>query len=551
MGKIHTLSEETISKIAAGEVIERPCYAVKELVDNAIDAGASYITIFIEEAGLRKIVVTDNGEGMDYEDVLLCFKLHTTSKINDEDQLIGIKTMGFRGEALASIASISNLNIKSRKLNDDKGTLVELHFGEIVNTQPIGSAIGTTITITNLFHTIPARRKFLKSERAEFRLITDIVIQYALVFPHIRFFLKHNNKIILDLPQHQPVLERAGYLVGEEVAKNLIPIKCDESYISIRGYIGTPQEAKPHNPNQFLFINNRPVKDTLIRTAIKEAYGTFLEKSSQPSYILFVTMPPEAVDVNIHPRKTEVHFLDKMMVYQTIQSSIQEILLNHTSAFQYGTDRKTLTTSFAGQQLKELVLKTTINKTADIIQLHDLYLVTETTEGIILIDQHAADERIQYERLIKAWQQESNKHERYRLGQAMPLVLSLLERDILDEHRQLFQAMGFVIEDFHDNLILTEVPSLLRDRQIIPIILELLTLIKDDKGITIDTTTNRMLTSLACRSSVMQGERLTKEHMLEIINTLELIPNNLTCPHGRPTKIAISQKELLKMFRRL
>jgi len=302
MNKIHPLPDDIIARIAAGEVIERPVYAVKELLENAIDAKASVITIHIEEAGLKKITVIDNGEGMSKADILESFRPHTTSKIAG-DTMHEIRTFGFRGEALSSIAAISDMTIASRLVTDTSGYAIELKQGNIEKSGPIGIPAGTIVTVNNLFYTVPARKKFVKSIRTEFRHIIDLINIYALSYPNVRFTLIHNKKTILDISSNQSILDRIKQSLGEKIYRNIIPIQYEDGYIKLSGYISKPQVYAYTPEKHYLFVNKRKISDKLISQAIKDAYGTLLETSAYPAAILFIDVPYELVDVNVHPRK--------------------------------------------------------------------------------------------------------------------------------------------------------------------------------------------------------------------------------------------------------
>lgn len=323
MQKIHLLPEHIIAKIAAGEIIERQVSAVKELIENALDANANSITIQLEEGGLKKIVVMDNGEGMDHDDLLLSYKPHTTSKLPN-NELTGIATLGFRGEALWSIASVSSLTIQSRTLATPTGFQITLHAGSLLENKPVGMPVGTSISIQNIFSNIPARKKFLKSQQTEFRYVIDLVSRYAMVYPEIRFLLIHNKRTILDFPKKQTLTERASMILGPTISNLLIPVSSDNPYLKISGYIAHPQISTRIQNKQYLFINKRIVKSKVISAIIKKCYGSLIETSRYPVYILFLDIPFELIDVNIHPRKEKVGFLNS----EEVNSQIKETIIN-------------------------------------------------------------------------------------------------------------------------------------------------------------------------------------------------------------------------------
>jgi DNA mismatch repair protein MutL len=568
MKTIHQLPQDIIAKIAAGEVIDRPAYAVKELIENAIDAKADYITIQIEEAGLKKIIVTDNGSGMSREDIEECFKPHTTSKISQIEQLLGITSLGFRGEALSSIAAISNMTIRSRRESETSGTEVVIKNGVVNKISPVGIPAGTTIIIEQLFHNVPVRKKFLKSQATEFRNIGEIVMQYALSFPNIRFFLNHNKKIILDLPKNQNILERIKMLLGNDIFSNLIPIEIADAYITINGFLSKPQLTTSTTNKQFIFVNNRRVQDKLISLALKEAYGNLLETHAYPVFILFLTLPFEMVDVNVHPKKEQVNFTNKQFIFETIKNAIRKTLEQKNITFRtirwkqdplydektnnLYAPKKGLTNSFAGKILKDSVSSnlqiSEIVKDAPIEQIHNLYLLVATKQGFIIIDQHAAHERVLFEKFTEEFKKQKRETKKYSLKTPINLSLSFSEAELLKENMQLLEEFGFSIDQSQE---IKKIPEFLKDHNIEKLIHELLDELSEEKSINvIDTQSNKMLAYLACRSAIKAGETLTKKQMKELVTTLETTKNNATCPHGRPTKIAVSLSEINKLFKR-
>lgn len=573
MNIIHQLPQDIIAKIAAGEVIERPAYAVKELIENAIDAHADYITIQIEESGLKKISITDNGNGMNKEDIQICIHPHTTSKILHIEDLMSIASLGFRGEALSSIAAISNILIRSRTNNDINGTEIVIKNGAVEKIAPIGIPIGTNIIVEQLFHTVPVRKKFLKSQATEFRHIGEIVMQYALAFPSIRFFLQHNKKTMLDLPKNQDRSDRIKMLLGNDLWNNLIPITFTSSYLGIQGFLSKPQRTTKNQNKQFIFVNNRRVQDKLIATAIKEAYGNLLEAHASPIFILFLTLPFEFVDVNVHPKKEQVHFANTSMLFETIKKAVTETLEKKNITFHairwkhdplYDAPTKMLysakkgvTNSFAGNILKDSISSwnTAINsiaKDAPIEQLHHLYIITQTLNGFLLIDQHAAHERILFEKLSSEFKKQKKLSITYPLNKTIPIELSFSDAQIVHEHLSFFQNFGFTMEHLRKNVfLLMTVPEFLKDHNAEKLIHELIDSLAQEKNPkAIDQQSNKMLAYIACRSAIKAGDTLTKKQMKALLQTLEKTPNNTTCPHGRPTKIGISLAEIHRLFKR-
>lgn len=559
MPSIHHLSPELVAKIAAGEVIERPAYGVKELIENAIDAQASEIHIYLEEAGLKKIQVTDNGVGMDEKDLVQSYLPHTTSKITKEDDLVGIQSFGFRGEALSSLAAVSTLTIKSRTKKKALGYEIQIDRGSVVSSHPVGMPQGTTIIADNLFTAIPARKKFLKSTQTELRHTIDIVTHFSAAYPSIHFTLQHNKKILLDTPKTKNTIERLHVLMGENLDM-FLPVKKEESYVKITGFLAKPQRTSTTQSKQFLFINNRKVSDKLLSLAVKEAFGTMLEPTAYPLFILFITVPFDMVDVNVHPRKEQVSFVNNQFIFQTVKEKIAEVLQENNITFQNLSWKRSgvgTTHSYAGKLLRKEVLEKAVlpvTDTTHLLQLHRMYIVVSTREGFLLVDQHAAHERILFEKLQKEFIQQKNKKPRFSLPKSIKLPLSPSELILLEEHTDLMRKVGFV---FHvsqrqsPSITITEVPFLLHDRNPEKVLQEFLVDIADEKPLReVDRVSEEMLAFLACRSAVKAGDTLTENHMKEIVTQLEVTAHNATCPHGRPTTIQFLQMEIDTLFKR-
>jgi len=565
MNKIHQLPDHIVAKIAAGEVIERPAYVVKELLENAIDAGADLIEIIMEDAGLRSITVRDNGEGMSEDDLKLSFLPHTTSKLSEDDQLIGIKTLGFRGEALSSIAAVSDFSIQSRNPDAVSGTKARLIKGELEEVSPIGMPKGTIITVKNLFLAIPARKKFLKTDRTELRLSTDIVMHYALSYPSIHFILSHNKKVILDLPKKDSVDDRLIPLFGESIRSHLISLSHEEGYIKLEGFLGKPQSAMRQNQKQYLFINNRYITDKMISTAIREAYGTLLPASSTPIFLLHITLPHEIVDINVHPRKEQVSFHNGQELFSVIKQVViqtlsQNNLLFNLAKFKQETSAKTSETkSMAGLLLRETIHNPekqgegVLIKNAPFIQIEKTYILSVAKNGILLIDQHAAHERILYEKYLKTFNEKRKRKELHEFKKPRAIHLSISDALLLEDSLNIFSRLGFIIESFGGSTFLVRaIPTIFEGRNTEKILQDMLIDLSENRVInSVDTRTHRMFLFLSCRGAVKAGDILKGKQMKEIVKQLEKTEHNTTCPHGRPTKIVISSIELQKLFKRV
>lgn len=548
MKTIHKLSPSQIAKIAAGEVIEKPAYAVKELIENSIDAQATHIQVTIEEGGLKKINIIDNGIGMNPEDLKESFKLHTTSKIMPTDNLVSIRSMGFRGEALASIASISRLSLQSRQKNSNSGTKIVVEGGKLISTLPVGMPEGTQIEVADLFYSIPARKKFIENPQKEFRLILEWITKIAIAHPDIRFTFRHNNRLIFDVPI-QTLTQRLEFFLGKESVSRILPIKFEDSYIKITGFTSLPDFSTSSSSKQLIFVNNRPIIDRLIITAVREVYGNIIENQKNPVFILHLTLPPEMVDVNVHPRKEQINFFNKQLVFDQIQKAIYQTLQLSNPIKK--SNEKSVTNSYAGNILKQVDELFSLEKkfvhSLEIMQIHDLFLLFQTQNGYIIVDQHAAHERILFEQFIS----EFNKKTQKKLKLKIPLLLdlSVIETEIILQNLQLFEKMGFKIIN-HDEITVTHIPEILRDRDISEIITQLTEQLYQDKKLTLDSKTDQMLKYLACRSAVKQGDKLDKKQSKDLVRQLFKTANHAYCPHGRPTYVEYSLSELFKVFKR-
>lgn len=553
MNKIHKLPPVLVSKIAAGEVIERPAAAVKELIENAIDAGATEIKVYLEEAGLRKILVVDNGVGMSPDDVKESWKPHTTSKIKDEYELHNIKSLGFRGEALSSLAAVSLLTIQSRPHDSSIGYLVTVKEGTLQHTSEVGMPAGTRVLVEGLFAHLPARKKFLKSNSTETRQSIDVVNRLALAYPQIRFTLSHGKKMRCDYPVTANGLDRVEQIVGCETSSFFIPVMKNESYISVHGFIAKPQLCATTQTKQYLFINSRNVTDKRLAAAVKEAYGTMLESTAYPVFVLFVTLPYEMVDVNVHPRKEQVHFLNTQFVFETVRTIVGNVLSENNLTFENTSWKRIgvgLSNSFAGKTLKRAVLEPygfSEDDKLTFLQFHKLYLVVSSKTDLLLVDQHAAHERILFEKLKKEFLKQKEKSSSHKCFRPVVLKLTATQQMLLEEYKDLFERLGFA---FYKETM-THVPQFFHDRDPMALILQWLDDLEISGGIqSIDRASEQMLAFLACRAAVKAGDALTHDQIKTILLDLQSAPNNATCPHGRPTKITLSLNQLHTLFKR-
>lgn len=560
MSVIHQLTPEIVAKIAAGEVIERPAYAVKELIENALDAGSTSLKIEIEGAGLKRISISDNGRGMAKDDLLASFLLHTTSKIQGIADLTGVRSFGFRGEALASMAGISSLTIRSREAGSASGYQIEVKDGKLQQFSPVGTPPGTVVILEDLFDSVPVRKKFLRAQTTEARHIIEVVTQLALANPEAGFALAHNQKVLFHLPSGQTLPERMHKLLGASLTANLLPVNHETAYLKISGFVSKPQHSS-RSAAQYLFLNKRPISHPAINSAVRSAYGNLLEPHAHPFSLLNLTLAAEMIDVNIHPRKETVHFHNESAVVNAISQSISQVLHQNNLTYQATRQQQTgvvkdaSTDSYAADLLKQVVLPPTRlldTKPGQILQLHNLYLALPITTGLLLIDQHAAHERVLYERFEKAFKQEKQHSVTYELPKTVMFDLPIFEARVLQDNLSIFSQAGFDIDHFGVNTFkVTAIPMLFKDRNIVEIISDgIVDLIEGHMPRDVDQRSHRMLTFLACRSAIKAGDQLAQDQMQELLKDLSACENPYTCPHGRPTQYTIPLTELHKKFKR-
>ncbi len=464
MRTINTLTPEIISHIAAGEVVERPASALKELIENSLDAGATHISIILEDAGIKSMQIKDNGKGMSTEDIALCFLPHTTSKISDKNDLLSIKSFGFRGEALWSIAAVSNMTIKSRTAHSESGTKIEVKNSTQIAQEPCGMPVGTDIKIDSLFNSTPARKKFLKDPKVELRAITAIVEQFALAFPHVHFELINNKKSILSLHSEKNILERITKVLGNTITQYLLPIEHTSRYGKIIGFIGHPQIAQNSRSHQYIYINNRSITHHPIAHTVKDSFGSLIEPKTFPVFLLFLELPYENVDVNIHPRKEEVGFAYPKELLNLTHESIALSLSKHNLTYSEKSTEKDMNAHMAH------FLKNTVNPWSlkdlhqeEIMQINNLYLIAPTKDGMLVVDQHAAHERILFEQFKTAFESKAKETHVLELPQSVLLELSISDTLLLEENIDVLKNIGFDISLFGPRIFkLSAVPEIFR-----------------------------------------------------------------------------------------
>lgn len=568
MSAIKILPENLINQIAAGEVVERHSSVVKELIENSIDAKADKITVEIEDKNKDIIKITDNGTGMSFDDAILAFERHATSKISNASDLENINTMGFRGEAIASIASVSHVVLKTKKEHDKTGTIIECEYGKIVKHEECACPSGTSIKVRNLFFNTPARKKHLKSPKSEYQLILYDFQAIALANPGIDFSLFHNKKKSFQYIKTDKLLERIKSVFGSNTHKNCIEFEKKGNSFSVIGYIGKPVLSQSGTKHQYLFINGRPVKNHLFSYAIAKGYESMLMSGRKPFYVFNMTIKPEYIDVNVHPRKLEVRLTNQNEIFGALQKTTKDLLTKNSlmPSFDYSytkNEPKTVAeqnsrfnfdahTQKRGN-LNKYSYKQESKKEASMIpiaQIAKSYIIAEHEEGIVLIDQHAAHERILFEKLMDSF--EKNTPSKQQLLMPQNIDLSPFECEILKSNIEVFKKLGFEIEPFGGNtFIIQSVPSFLSKENIDSIITSVINDIETNKNT--DSAKKpqiKIIEYTACRSAIKFGKDLSIDEMHSLISQLDDLKRPYTCPHGRPSMVKLTYNELEKRFKR-
>ncbi len=583
MNRIHLLSPELISQIAAGEVIERPASVVKELLENSLDSGASSISIELEQGGLQKIRVTDNGCGMSPQDARLAFEAHATSKILKLDDLFSLGTLGFRGEALASIASISKLVLKTRPHEDRVGTRVEYDAGKELIFEEVGCPAGTDIVVTGLFHPVPARRKYMKTETTEYGHCFEILSQLAMAHPSVAFRFQKDGELVFELPLGQSLLDRVRSLYGGQTAEALLPVTFHQSNLLISGFVGKPELSRSSRKYQFIFVNGHPVENRLVSRAVQEAFHSLLMTAKYPWFVLDLQMDPAFVDINVHPRKLEVRFVNTQEIYRAVFGAVQHALhaaplkahaqlisapdfpapspaSNSFSSESPSLGGSSLEMNFetpavhfeAPTTVSVSTEKKTLNLRA-IAQVSNRYILAERDEGIVLIDQHAAHERVRYERFLKDLNaSEAQSLPRQALLTPLQLDLGVESVELLRDYADDFLALGYEFEAFGGNTYLVRaVPAGLEKRDPEKILKEILADIRVEwRQNHVKNLRETLLTMTACRGAIKFGDPLTLPEMDALLHEMSVTPNYTHCPHGRPSMITWEHHQLEALFKR-
>lgn len=616
MAKIRILSDALASQVAAGEVVERPAAVVRELVENSLDAGAKHVTVEVRRGGSALIRITDDGSGMDREDAMLCMERHATSKIRTKEDLAAVGTFGFRGEALPSIASVSRFRLSTREREALSGTEIEVHGGKLIAVKDHGGTHGTSIEVRSLFFNVPARRKFLRTEATEYAHVEHQFRLHAIAHPEVAFTLIRDEEVIFHLPVCTERLERIRGLSGEELASRLIEVPHHEHLgINVSGHIGGPGLSRSNRQQQLTFLNGRPIESAMINYGLKEGYHTVLMKGQHPVTFLFLEMPPESFDINVHPAKKEARFHDGFAVREAVARAVSRALESTTRlpTGHVGLTLKSTTPAPAAIQTSlplppprsttpveraspifttsdraakpesepsteaaspraapaptypsqaETPPAAPIHETPQPVTkpaaptfrimgvLHKLYILMESAEGLVLMDQHAAHERVNFEKMRRAMEMGGVPSQRL----LMPITLQLSPRDsdILARNLESLSRLGIEAEPFGPNIFKIEaLPSFVKTDDPAAWLDQV---VEELKSLSTRTSALRlgedMIATTVCRHSVKANDKLSLPEQQALLEDLFACEMPYCCPHGRPTLIQMSLNELERKFGR-
>ena len=560
------LPELLVSQIAAGEVVERPASVLKELLENSIDAGARTINVTLDEGGVRRVQVEDDGAGIAREELPLALARHATSKIASLSDLEAVSTMGFRGEALASIAAVARVAITTRRHDAAHGCAVHAEGGAMDEVKPAARAPGTTVTVEDLYFNTPARRKFLKSEPTELGHCEDVLRRIALARPEIAFSLRHNGRVTRHL-RSETLRERALAVLGRELAQASVPLEAVAGGMRLRGLAGTPQAAQARADCQYFFVNGRYVRDRVLAHAVREAYAELLHGDRQAAYLLFLDIDPRAVDVNVHPAKIEVRFRDSRAVHQFVRHALERVLA--PSAAQAPVAYATVSQSTgiqaalalaqpaAAYQAFMAAAAAPLPSAAQspplgfaLGQLHGIYILAQNEAGLVLVDMHAAHERIVMERLKRAL--DTGDVARQRL--LVPAVFSADALDVAtaEENRGLLERVGLeIVVSGPNELTVRSAPVLLASGDVVGLARSLLKEIRDyGASQMLAGRQNELLATMACHAAVRAHRILAPAEMNALLREMEETERSGSCNHGRPTWYQLTMADLDKLFLR-
>ena len=641
MAKIAVLSEHLVNKIAAGEVVERPASVVKELMENSLDAGAGRIAVEVEDGGKRLIQVSDDGGGMSGEDLALAYRPHATSKISSDEDLFAIGTLGFRGEALASIASVSQVEVVTRAAEEIEGVRLAIAGGRAEPIEPTAAAVGTVTAVRNLFFNTPARRKFLRTTNTEMGHITEQFTRIALAHSEVQLRLAHNGRVIHDLPAGQSLVERIGALFSGEMADGLLAIEREGKGIKISGSIAAPQHSRAGTQWQYVLVNGRYIRDRFVSHAIREGYRGLLEQGKQPVVFLFIRVPADKVDVNVHPAKTEVRFVDSNLVHSMVLAAIRDRLLStdlsasmrdsqlakgtqdsigtggegkrqgeseeerrervrqamadffkkapppttgvgesgggysrpesgagqRSSAgdYHHQQDREFRPTAGAPRQRETAAERSEWVSDGDsdrhetveqggrdgkYLQMHNSYLVMQSEEGMVIIDQHALHERIIVEQLYRQFREGEVAAQRCLIPETIEVTAEQMAA--AENSSELLAKLGIIVEAFGPrSLAVQGYPAVLKNVAPGDFVADVIDTLGEQSGrLDSEELLGKVLETMACKAAVKAGDALSDAEIESLLAEREAVERSSNCPHGRPTSIRLSLSQLAKEFKR-
>lgn len=629
--RIHQLSPRLSNQIAAGEVVERPASVIKELLENSIDAGASQIDIEVEQAGIKLMRVRDNASGIFKDDLALALSRHATSKVHDVEDLEGISSLGFRGEALASISSVSRLSLSSSQDESGQGWIVSVEGKEMeAEVRPIAHGKGSSVEVRDLFFNTPARRKFLRTEKTEFNHIEEAVKRLALRHFNVGFQLRHNQKSVLNLKPAASQLEkerRVAMICGSDLIKNVVAVDVKHNDMHLYGWMGEPSYSRSQAVNQYFYVNGRIVRDKVVSHAVRQAYKDVLYQNRHPVYILYLDLDPRAVDVNVHPTKHEVRFRESRQVHDFLYRSLHRVIADirpgdGTTAVSNTSENATLEPVSSPHQEQQMQIRPSDTPSQKVLglsssapsisqhgqgfsssnasgfterpqsasvaeqlssykslvgsetsvasessaasgdeseipplgyaiaQLHGIYILAQNREGLIIVDMHAAHERISYERLKESF------HSGGVVSQPLlvPITVHLSKREVecVEHHQEVFQSLGLRLESMGpESIVIRQLPALLRDADTEALVRDTIAdLLEHGSTSRTEDFTNHLLATMACFGSVRANRQLSILEMNALLRDMERTERSGQCNHGRPTWVQKSITELDKMFLR-
>ncbi|MDM3871561.1 DNA mismatch repair endonuclease MutL [Porticoccus sp. W117] len=605
MSQIHKLSPRLANQIAAGEVVERPASVIKELLENSIDAGANRVDVEVEAGGVKLMRIRDNGSGVDKDDLPLALSRHATSKIVELEDLEAVQTLGFRGEALASICSVSRLAMTSNSSEGQSGWKAVSEGREMeVNLEPAPHPQGTTVEVRDLFFNTPARRKFLRTEKTEFNRIDDVMKKLSLSHFDVAFSLRHNNKTLFNMRPAENQLEqerRVAQICGPAFMEQAVYLDINRGGLRLWGWMGLPTFSRSQADMQYFFVNGRAIRDKVVTHAVRQAYQDVLYHGRHPAYVLFLELDAADVDVNVHPTKHEVRFRDSRSVHGFIYSTLNQTVAEVRPGESLTASEEQLTPTSANpvsiadsndglrstiglglgyrpsapstQQIQEQVSHYgALHQAAPvadqpaiadtdgseevpplgyaIAQLKGIYIVAENAEGMVLVDMHAAHERITYERMKVAYEQQGMASQPLLVPET--LAVSQREADSAEQHHSVFEALGFQLQRAGpESLLVREIPALTRGADVEPLVRDVLSdLLEHGSSDRIAAHINEILGTMACHGSVRANRRLTIPEMNALLRDMEHTERSGQCNHGRPTWTQMSLAELDKLFLR-